>query len=72
MSPLPLDVTLLGYFGLLVDGRAVGLTSGRLPELIAYLVLHPAQEHARRDLAFLLWPDTNEAQAHTNLRKLLH
>ncbi len=67
-----LHLTLLGQFSLLVDRRPVGMTApARLPELLTYLVLHP-QPHARRDIAFLLWPDTSEAQAQANLRKLVY
>lgn len=69
---IDIHITLLGYFGLLVDGRPQGPVPARVPELIAYLILHPQKHHTRRDLAFLLWPDTNETQAQTNLRKLIH
>jgi DNA-binding SARP family transcriptional activator len=44
----------------------------RLQALLAYLILHRDARPARRHLAFLFWPDTNEAQALTNLRNLLH
>lgn len=47
-------------------------TVPRLQSLLAYLVLHRAAPQSRSQLAFLLWPDSDEAQAHTNLRKLLH
>ena len=35
------------------------------------LILRPELAHRSR-LAFELWPDSNESQARTNLRKLLH
>jgi DNA-binding SARP family transcriptional activator len=68
-----LDIHLLGDFHLLCDG--VPLTSvntARLQSLLAYLVLHRAAPQSRYYLAFLFWPDSSEAQARTNLRKLLH
>src|SRR5262249_47748620 len=37
-----------------------------------YLVLHRTAPQDRSRLAFLLWPDSTEAQAHTNLRKVLY
>src|SRR5260370_1310896 len=42
----------------------------RLQSLLAYLVLHRTAPQARSHLAFLLWPDSSEAQAHSNLRQL--
>lgn len=68
-----LHLTLLGHFRLLRGGQfLLPAAPARLIELVAYLVLHPRQDLARRDLAFLLWPDTSQAQAQANLRKLLH
>lgn len=54
------------------DGSFVPLESARAASLLAYLVLHRDQPHARRQLAFLLWPDSTEEQALTNLRHLIH
>jgi len=64
-------VRLLGRFSLCFDGEAVRLDATRAELLFAYLVLHP-EAQTRRRLAAALWPDSTEAQAHTNLRKLLH
>lgn len=47
------------------------VTVPRLQSLLAYLVLHAGTHQNRSQLAFLLWPDSEEAQAHTNLRQLL-
>ncbi len=47
------------------------LEAARAELLVAYLVLH-RDAQLRRRLAFALWPDSAEAQAQTNLRKLLH
>jgi DNA-binding SARP family transcriptional activator len=44
----------------------------RLHVLLAYLVLHRHAPQARQHLAFLLWPNSTETQARTNLRGLLH
>jgi hypothetical protein len=35
-------------------------------------VLHQRTVHSRRSLAFMLWPESSESQARTNLRKLLY
>lgn len=48
------------------------ISSPRLQALLAYLALHAGQAQPRRRLAFLLWPDSSEAQAQTNLRTVLH
>ncbi|HVL86026.1 MAG TPA: AAA family ATPase [Pseudonocardia sp.] len=46
--------------------------SARAEALLAYLVLHRDVAQSRRRLAALLWPDSAEPQARTNLRHLLH
>src|SRR5687768_13309173 len=48
------------------------LESARAESLLAYLLLHRAAPQPRQRLAFLLWPDSTESQARTNLRHLLH
>jgi DNA-binding SARP family transcriptional activator len=69
MSPLVL--CLLGAFQLTHDKVNVILDQARLPEFLAYIVLHRHKPIPRQSLAFLLWPDSSEAQARTNLRNLL-
>src|SRR5438128_12210762 len=68
-----LHIHLLGDF-LLVSGDTTVTTVNlaRLQSLLAYLVLHRTAPQARSHLAFLLWSDSDEAQAYSNLRKLLH
>ena len=68
-----LHIHLLGDF-LLVSGDTPvkTLPVSRVQSLLAYLLLHRNAPQERSRLAFLLWPDSTEAQAHTNLRKLLH
>ena len=48
------------------------MESVRARSLLAYLLLHGPAPQPRERLAFLLWPDSTEAQARTNLRHLLH
>ena len=69
----PLHLSLLGDF-LLVSGETpvTTVTVPRVQSLLAYLVLHRSAPQDRSHLAFLLWPDSTEAQAHTNLRQLLY
>ncbi|HTK06385.1 MAG TPA: hypothetical protein VL485_04385 [Ktedonobacteraceae bacterium] len=64
-----LHIHLLGDFLLLSDNTTV--TIPRVQSLLAYLVLHRTAPQSRSHLAFLLWPDSTEAQAHTNLRQSL-
>src|SRR5690242_6950107 len=72
MAPT-LTVRLLGEFRIVAGERALaGLDSPRLQSLLARLALHPAAPQPRPRLAALYWPDSPEAQARTNLRRLLH
>jgi DNA-binding SARP family transcriptional activator len=54
------------------EERLPPIESARARSLLAYLVLHEGVPQARQRLAFLLWPDSSESQARTNLRHLLH
>src|SRR5262245_61800068 len=68
-----LHIHLLGEFRLApTDAPINQLPAPRVQALLAYLVLHRAAPQSRQQLAFLLWPDTTDAQARTNLRQLLH
>ena len=68
-----LHIYLLGDFLLLSeDTPLLTVNSPRLQSLLAYLVLHRTAPQDRSHLAFLLWPDSTEARAHSSLRKLLH
>src|SRR5262245_52388125 len=68
-----LQLQLLDHFRLLYnDEPLTGVTQARLQSLLAYLALHRHMLLSRQHLAFLFWPDSSEAQAHTNLRQLLH
>ena len=73
MEPPLLRIRLLGELSLgLDDAPAPPLESARVESLLAYLVLHRDAAQSRRRLAFLLWPDSTEQQARTNLRHVLH
>src|SRR5438876_2080975 len=64
---------LLGPMDLCLGERHLpSLDSARAESLLAYLLLHRDAPQPRQRLAFLLWPDSTERQAHTNLRKVLH
>ena len=68
-----LNIRLLGDFSLTYADQPVGaISTPRLQSLLAYLVLHRDAPLLRQQLAFLFWPDSNEAQARNNLRQLLH
>lgn len=71
-SPARLEVRLLGAVDVILDGRRLGaFNSLRLQRFLALIALRKDVQHRSR-LAFELWPDSNERQARTNLRKLLH
>jgi len=65
-------VNLLG--GVEVAGAVSGRfrSSPRALSLLAYLVSHPESPQPRAHLAAVLWPDSEDAQARTNLRRELH
>jgi DNA-binding SARP family transcriptional activator/tetratricopeptide (TPR) repeat protein len=66
-------IELLGRFRITRGGEPVTtVNTNRLKSLLTYLVLHDDAPQPREHLAFLLWPDSGEAQARTNLRQLLH
>src|SRR5689334_6530099 len=66
-------INLFGNLRISVAGRPVtAVNTNRLQSLIAYLVIHGDSPQPRERLAFMLWPASNESQARTNLRQLLH
>ncbi len=68
-----LRIQLLGEFQVVVDGLPLTCLKGdRQQSLFAYLLLHRHTPQSRQHLAFLLWPDSVEAQARADLRNLLH
>jgi DNA-binding SARP family transcriptional activator len=70
---VPLRIRLFGELDVRMDDQpGVPLESARARSLLASLVLHAGVAQPRSRLAFLLWPDSTESQARTNLRHLLH
>lgn len=68
-----LRVELFGDFSLTYgDQRVTTIAAPRLQSLLAYLLLHHTVPQSRQQLAFLFWPDMDEAQARNNLRQLVH
>jgi len=68
-----LQIRLLGGFQLVYNtSPATSLLTARLKSLLAFLLLHRDTPQPRGYVAFLLWPDSSESQARTNLRHLLH
>ena len=66
-------IELFGKFRITRGGEVVStINTNRLKSLLSYLILHGDTRQPREHLAFLLWPDSDEGQARTNLRQLLH
>ena len=63
-----LEVNLLGQFEVLRDGRRVTIPTRNAQSLFAYLILNAGKAHRRERLAGLLWPDSSEENARSNLR----
>lgn len=68
---LVLEVRLLGQFDARLEGEPVDIPSRPAQALLAYLMLTAGTPHRRERLAGLLWPDTAEANARSNLRHAL-
>jgi DNA-binding SARP family transcriptional activator/tetratricopeptide (TPR) repeat protein len=68
-----LRVSFLGEQAI-TDDRAGSIRgrSSRVVALVAFLVLHAGSAQARQRIAGLLWPESTDAQALTNLRRELH
>src|SRR5256885_7531671 len=67
-----LVIRLFGGLAIELEGREVAVPRRRHGGLLlAYLALFPG-EHARADLAALLWPDVLDSSARTSLRSALH
>ena len=65
------DLRLFGYPEIRVDGRPVSLPLRKALAALTYVV--EAQTPVSRDaVATLLWPEADEATAHSRLRRLLH
>ncbi|MBN1247839.1 MAG: tetratricopeptide repeat protein [Anaerolineae bacterium] len=67
-----LTVRLLGAFQVTLEGEPVdGFRSDKVRALLAYLCVASDGPHRREKLAGLLWPDSSESAARTNLRQAL-
>src|SRR2546421_8351981 len=69
---ITLAMRLLGDFSLSVNTGAMAIASGGIQALLAYLALNRSVPQPRQRIAALLWPDSSQMQAQTNLRTLLH
>jgi DNA-binding SARP family transcriptional activator/predicted ATPase len=68
-----IQIELLGQLRItLGKDPLTSVNTNRMRSLLAFLVLHHDVPQSRERLAFLLWPESNEAQARTNLRQLLY
>jgi DNA-binding SARP family transcriptional activator len=71
--PRGISVRLFGELEFRLGGdRLPRLESARARSLLAFLLLHRDEPQPRQRLAFMLWPESSEAQARTNLRHLVH
>ena len=67
-----LRVALLGEQTIADDqAGSIRIRSSRAVVLVALLVVHAGSPQARQRIAGLLWPDSTDAQALTNLRREL-
>jgi DNA-binding SARP family transcriptional activator/tetratricopeptide (TPR) repeat protein len=68
-----LHVSLLGGQVITDDwDGTIRARSSRAVALVAFLVMHAGSPQARQRIAGLLWPESTDAQALTNLRRELH
>jgi WD40 repeat protein/DNA-binding SARP family transcriptional activator len=66
-----LEVNLLGQFEVQKDGVPILIPSRPAQSLLAYSILTAGVAHRREKLAGLLWPDSSEDNARSNLRQAL-
>lgn len=72
MMAATIRVSLLGGVEVSSADSAELRGAGRAVSLLGYLVCHPENPQPRAHLAGLLWPESEHAQARTNLRRELH
>src|SRR5437016_7472404 len=66
-------VQLFGNLQFTWEGKPVTtISTNRLQSLLAFLILRTEAPQSREQVASLLWPESDESQARTNLRQLLH
>jgi len=70
-STASLQIRMMGGFSLQLEGQAaMSVVSARQRSLLAWELLHSGPQNRTR-IAQTFWPDSDEAQALTNLRSLL-
>jgi DNA-binding SARP family transcriptional activator/predicted ATPase len=70
---IPIRIELLGTLRFTFGQQLLtAVNTNRMRSLLAFLVLNSDAAQSREQLAFLLWPESDESQARTNLRQLLH
>jgi predicted ATPase/DNA-binding SARP family transcriptional activator len=68
-----LYIQVLGTFSLTFNQHPIPqVNTPRLESLLTYVLLHRDAPIHRQTIASLFWPETSDAQARTNLRRLLH
>jgi predicted ATPase/DNA-binding SARP family transcriptional activator len=63
-----LEIALLGQFAVLHDGSRLSILTRNAQSLFAYLLLNAGKAQRRERLAGILWPDSSEDNARSNLR----
>jgi predicted ATPase/DNA-binding SARP family transcriptional activator len=63
-----LEVRILGQFEILQDGRRLTIPTRHAQALFAYLILNAGKSQRRERLAGVLWPDSSDENARSNLR----
>jgi DNA-binding SARP family transcriptional activator len=63
-----LEVFLLGQFDVIRDGKHLTIPTRNAQSLFAYLILNAGTAYRRELLAGMLWPDSTEETARSNLR----
>jgi predicted ATPase/DNA-binding SARP family transcriptional activator len=66
-----LEIRFLGQYEIKRDGQVVAIESRPSRLLFAYLALTAGKHHPRERLAGLLWPESDESCARSNLRQTL-
>ena len=72
-APKLLSIELFGNLRITYGDQPItSVNTNRLQSLLGFLALECDAPQSREQLAFLLWPESGESQARTNLRQLLH
>src|SRR5262249_48207544 len=72
-TSMPPPIQPFGKLQCICDGTpAAGVNANRLQSLLAFLVLRASAPQSREQIASLLWPESEQGQARTNLRQLMH